>query len=630
MPAFEDAIKLRKYVYNGTFGSDPITSKNTYIEIIAAYSDIIYVNDKDFVTKIGANGRNPFFQKLMPAPGNLATGSDLTRAGSFSEFIGALGGTNVTALADGLAKFLAERTKEELEIAFFSKLKKFLSDNDDFKILLPKTTSTLSLIDQQIYDFKKYINMIREGFHSDLKALPDNLLKWLKESKSPTADSLDSESKAVLTLACSVVAPIIKGAHPGAILNDLAKKENESKWKDVGGKNLSASVAMLDFFSQSLRSNDASKYWVSKDVVLEADPIVWRIYFGLLLEQSMKSSLTFDFEKASISSEGILKKVAEGNQDSLNLVNVIESLINTTEEVKSVVQKLKNSTGDEGDPIRLYDLFESFFELIHQADQVASLVLTEDERKVIEPFVNVAQQVSQIVSDIHQGHYSAAVADLALLMKELLGNKEPQFVQTILEYCGFLALLIEAESADDVNSAIKLYALPAGSSRIKKESNFNIALQAYVGGLYQFQKDTSDLTLLNGRVGFSAPVGISISKGFDLFKSRSSLSLFVSAVDVGSLVQFRLLDSTSIVKKDISLANIFSPGAGLVWGIPKWPLSLGATYSAGPLLRKIVDNGQNIQVAANRQWGVRLFIAVDIPILNFYNVSRGMKKDCCK
>lgn len=81
-------------------------------------------------------------------------------------------------------------------------------------------------------------------------------------------------------------------------------------------------------------------------------------------------------------------------------------------------------------------------------------------------------------------------------------------------------------------------------------------------------------------------------------------------------------NSTTETLPEVKLQNIFSPGLGIVYGIPKIPVSIGYTCQLGPALREI-----NAETAVtdklNKRW--QFFIAVDIPLINFYS-SRSRKQ----
>ena len=233
--------------------------------------------------------------------------------------------------------------------------------------------------------------------------------------------------------------------------------------------------------------------------------------------------------------------------------------------------------------------------------------------------------------------------------KELLKKYEP-IVQAVKKYGNFMALVAKAEDSEQVSAAIEAVALPTGSASIKKKSRFNVSLNAYLGGYYgkeslDIQSSFSNQT---STYGFWAPVGIGASWGLN---RAGSISAFISIIDVGAITSFRLRNPTDTIIStafgsdttaaignieqlpEITFQNILAPGINIIYGLP-WgvPISVGGGLQRGPMLRKIntvtgtIENGQisnlikaDFQTSA---WRWHLFIAVDIPLLNFYTKSR--------
>ncbi len=213
-----------------------------------------------------------------------------------------------------------------------------------------------------------------------------------------------------------------------------------------------------------------------------------------------------------------------------------------------------------------------------------------------------------------------------------------------------MAAVTQAQNSDDVENAIEAIALPSGSSRVKRESPFNVSLNAYVG-LYTGNEiikgiDKNKSILHFNSFGVTAPIGIAISrghsflffgtgkKGWESGTGGWSTSLFVSLVDIGALTAFRFNnDTTKISNTDsvatsqapsIKLKNIISPGAILSIGVPKTPLSVNFGVQLGPNLRNVTstNNTANPDYSNNIYWRYSISLCVDIPVLNFYTKSK--------
>ncbi len=83
-----------------------------------------------------------------------------------------------------------------------------------------------------------------------------------------------------------------------------------------------------------------------------------------------------------------------------------------------------------------------------------------------------------------------------------------------------MATIVQAKNTDDVEKAIEAFALPTGSARIKRESPFNVSLNAYCGlfiGHEKIKGVEEDKPNKWNSYGVSAPIGISINKGKSCF-----------------------------------------------------------------------------------------------------------------
>ena len=181
-----------------------------------------------------------------------------------------------------------------------------------------------------------------------------------------------------------------------------------------------------------------------------------------------------------------------------------------------------------------------------------------------------------------------------------------------------MAAVAQAKNSDEVESAIEAFALPAGSSRIKREACFNVALNAYCGLFYGGENIKGLDKGYKSTFGVTAPIGISISCG-KAFNGHWSNSLFLSFVDLGAITAFRFQDSETESVPKIELKDIVSPGIFYSLGIPKSPISINLGYQIGPLLRKVKPTVNSYESSYSR---ISVSVVVDIPLLNLYTKSK--------
>ena len=187
----------------------------------------------------------------------------------------------------------------------------------------------------------------------------------------------------------------------------------------------------------------------------------------------------------------------------------------------------------------------------------------------------------------------------------------------------------QQKNSDEVERAIEAAALPVGSSRIKRVSDFNVALNSYAGLFYGVERING---LDSGKwkpnvYGVTAPIGVSISWGhrFLVFPSKKewSTSIYLTLIDLGAVAAFRFKDDSTSQVPTIKFENIFSPGAFLSIGIPKTPLSFNIGAQMGPNLRKVnADAAKGNDFSDKIYWRFSTSLVVDIPIVNFYTKTK--------
>lgn len=662
--AYYDAVDLKKYVQksgsNLRFQALP-GDTDGFIKILKKYvkpsaRDTLN-NSKDLFNYFEASG-NKFITAYLNSGGVLSSSDDLKVATGISKTGSATGGLNVTSVADGLAKFLVKRTKQELSITFFEKFMEVLDDpkNKDFKDLFPKTYTVLKIIDKEIYQFSNYLNTLKEAFENDLQNMLNRLEPYLETKKGFLKGESDIYENEIITINSKIDALEAKQGNHKTEIDDFnteisklkAKKDAPKKIEyfqsalliinnlrqgthpaEAIGKlenqiydpintpllNLQQAIKLFNIFSNSLKSEDQDKYWVDSNALKSLlDPTTFNIYLGLLYQQH-GDDIIFGNKFSSYLDlvVGDIVKIKK-YQDFIN------QLITDSEKVSLAIQgiKQKKKTGEKIDSYG--ELFHSTLGFLRNFENVKTLN-PSFEINNLNDVLEVLEILNDIYLDVNERKYNALILDLSQLLTELFGDKFG-WNDNLIKYGSFIANVAQAENSDQVQAAIEAIALPVGSASIKKKSKQNIALNAYVG-LSPGIEHNGDTGKYNFSFGVNAPIGIAISNGiYDVKKDKEkgSSTWFVSLIDLGAVTSYRFGDSDTENIPEIKLENIFAPGLFYVYGLPKWPLSIGLGGQLGPQLRKITNDAISLQSKAT--FSFRIFVAIDIPLLNFYTKSR--------
>lgn len=393
-------------------------------------------------------------------------------------------------------------------------------------------------------------------------------------------------------------------------------------------------------------SND---YWVPADEILDmidnSDPTLLTIYLGLVYQKVNPIKIK---ESGTLTYGDLIKNVSEAKEF---IENIVEQIKISQEELNAI--RLKTTieiTLD--DYIKYLDSSVRVLRIFSDSNLVknyiSSLPDSDMQRKKMEFFWKQYDSILEGVNATYsiyvnakQKNYSLVVSNVRTLYqmrynsKVLTDNEHIEKINRVISFLiekgQFISSVAEAKSSEEVYNAIDKFAAPIGSSRTKRLSKSNIALNAYCGlflGHEQLQK-IDDNHVFN-TYGITAPIGISISQGHRIFpwplnqigKSREqgwSSTWFISLIDIGAIAAYRFTNTTAEQVPTIELKDIVSPGLFWSLGIPKTPLSLNFGAQIGPNLRKVNDTINDYSNTTYIRYSFS--IVVDIPLLNFHTNS---------
>ncbi|HYG19285.1 MAG TPA: hypothetical protein VD816_10155 [Ohtaekwangia sp.] len=663
----------------------------TKLKILAYYADVETIPD----VVMDAYDSNKFLVDVARQVTNVSTAQSDKAFPGLSAAFSAVGGLDVTNVADGLARFLVKRTKEELNVAFFDRFNAHLRDDryKDLRTVFPQTYRTFTIIGDEIYNYERYIQTLRENFRNDLNNLTTNLPTIVENH--PAFFNAHPALEAMLMSSLYTAESLRDNVHPGDILNEFPTaylNKLQPAW--------TGSIQTLQLFSASLRDSaqNESSYWVDLKTIKNAfrDTVVFRLYLGLTYQLAVSRYDNVVYN-AGTSLVSILDSLGRNNLQAYQ--NYVVRLGAKTDKLAKMIRDYRRPGNDSLAVEQHYNYFKTSVDLLAYTTEISTLPLISQKlpnlRDSLQDYFDVMNTTADLVLDINRKNYSSAIANATHIydivrVKRSRTNKrvltdqladlkraeraagnaverssiraQTDFTRASLEkaeasadsasgvmrklftYGSFMSGIVKAESPDDVQNAIEAFALPTGSARIKRETSFNVSLNAYLGPYLGMEKIRGLERNSQGTFGLTAPVGISISRGHSIFfvntpaagwdKGRYgwSTSLFFSLIDIGALASYRFEENEAVVDDSssvivpqvaaIKLKNIISPGAFLSIGIPKSPLSINAGVQLGPNLRSVKaaegSTTTNNTYADNLYWRWSVSLVVDIPILNFY------------
>jgi hypothetical protein len=574
-------------------------------------------------------------------------------------------GFDVTNLADGFAKFIVKRTKEELNIAFFEDFKEYLNKPEycDFKSLFPMTSKTFNAIGDEIYMYNAYIQMLREAFNKDLQKLPENLPSIL-ENHSNYFDSIPVLRDA-LKSTFQLAGFVRDGNSPGNIVENL----DFSFLKDIDS-NAAAAYRTFQLLSVSFKNPEyQDHYWYNfSEVKNLLDPNqnkLLQIYLGLLRQEAKNEGIAFISNHKPVGLDVLLDNAFNKGKSAMALFkNCRQYIQNIMGKAESIEKNWATLSKTQNDSTRIEIYLQTINKTIDLLESAVDIETIYASTKIhqfkdsCQKYFALLKTSSDLAADINRHNYISAIVNVSDILNQTISKNwrykinnakakiiQPDLLQLaaaqskIIKYGNFMAALALAQNSDQVANIIETVAMPAGSARIKRETAFNVSLNAYCGLYYGYEKihglNNDGLKQVNldfkkwNSFGLSAPIGFAISWGHQgtakqRLKSHIygwSTSAFLSVVDIGALAAFRFNaanDSVKTVSK-IQLKDIISPGIFLSIGLPKSPISINLGYQLGPLLQQVTAKQNTYSQNYSR---FSISICTDLPVLNFYSRSR--------
>lgn len=234
------------------------------------------------------------------------------------------------------------------------------------------------------------------------------------------------------------------------------------------------------------------------------------------------------------------------------------------------------------------------------------------------PALATVPEISELVLDLiyylnardHRHAMSSAIR-LFLLVENLdVDESVHGFLQ---EYGFFIADLVDAETGNEVQSLLNGIADPPGSSRLKRRKDLTVGLNAYLGGSLGRETWSADNMEDNFfSIAPTMPIGISLSGLIGNAANPPSFSLFLSFLDLGSMLAFRG-DPGGFGETKITFKNMFKPSMQIHYNLPRSPFYIGAGAQIGPHYQDL--NGDELSVRTTRFF---LNFGVDVPIKTFF------------
>lgn len=590
------------------------------------------------------------------------------------------GGPSFTdKVIQGYTDYLVDALNAEIDDALFIHLEEALSNPKypELKILFPTIVESLSKV--KITNYTQSLNTLKSAYQQDIKNILSNISNL---ATVPRYHNLinDYPALTLVFVTCELVDLIKKGTIPADILFQISNTDYIQKAKPNNYSSSIKLAALISYCLRDIKLGDenANKVgWVdqSKLNAFVNNHTFFKIFMGLFAQNAdsiiftdKKGIAIFDFQDQLF-------------KDTLNVLQGQFIVYNFSKTVNNISNYVKTANGFAQNPVptsistyttvyinianqiiglanncmailpstkttqvrkEIQFIREKYIPILTQANTVLTKIEAEDYNMAIyetdtllqQIFVDksdsilktVQTQISNVNDSIKKTKNSLTLVnlrtELANLINQTKGLKEKidhfnNFQTIYVKYGAFIASIASAKSESDVKTAINAFALPTGSSRIKKEHNLSIGLNSYVGFYWARNAQYSSVNLPKNENGITAPLGLSVNWGWG---KAGALSAYLGIIDVGAIFTYKINNDSSL-SSNIQLAQILSPSVGLVYGFPiikkyNFPISIGIISQWGPRLQTVSKTGNSVLPLLTQRFN--LFIAIDLPFLNFY------------
>ncbi|MFH0843722.1 MAG: hypothetical protein V1903_14045 [Bacteroidota bacterium] len=406
---FYDALFLKKIVDgDGHFGI--LNSRK-----ILDYYYGIGLTDAQLSDSIS---KNPFLNLYYSSGSSASRPESLTIPGLASS----VGSLDVTNVAEGLARFIVERTKQELNTYFFEEFAERIKNTIELQILFPQTSDMLSSIGSEIYNYNAYITGLRESFEVDLSNLIIRLPELIDYDRYKIVFDEFPDLRYILKSGLYLVNQMNSNVHPGDILHSYP----DHFGIDPAPVNLFNAIKVTDLFSQSLRSTSGERYWIPQDSInLLYNETTFKIYLGLIF-QIADTNIYFNvsggkkiFFRASLST--LADSVNKYESWFNDFKYFLDGLATTLENTQLALKKIRESKTANPSAAEVYAFLNEVTGTIDFCRQISDLPFLKDSLDsgifdLVGKLSDIADQGARLYVNLNDRKYGTAVINLLQLI----------------------------------------------------------------------------------------------------------------------------------------------------------------------------------------------------------------------
>lgn len=496
-----------------------------------------------------------------------------------------------SAILLGTADFMVQRFKDELVNYALNQLLSDLKKEqlESIQTLFPKTINYIDKFlepNQGKGFFNSDLEMLRYNAELDLQNIPYQIPEFIK--------TINPNQAELITFNLELISNAEIYSNPLNIFNDLSEISfiNYSS-KDVNvNQEMKQQIELVDIYVNALRDDrESNHFWIDFNTInakkIDNDLTV-RFFYALLFEQTKDYYNTLDDGEIRNKLISVTTQVAKD-------FNKIDS------QYKSISTKKEDLNFSDYE-----DLIRSVFKSI---DNITAPNFPK--------FTIVLNSNLELVKMIKANKYQYVLPNLFLILTQF--NVDDVFLDR--DFLNTLSLMIDftlVKNPEQMKNLLSTYALPIGSSSLKRTGKFDISFNGYVGLTAGYEALDGDLDKTFFNLGLTAPIGVSFSHRYNTDGFISSGSIFLGILDIGALVNNSFDDSIEL-ESDLSFKQFFVPSLGYLFNISNSPFSFGFVGSYH--LDSRAFKASDIETEQIDSYRLNMSILVDIPFFTLKHTN---------
>lgn len=501
------------------------------------------------------------------------------------------------SLAKGFSDFVVQRAEEEAAIYLQEELTERVCGNSELRCAFPRLCELMTSTELRI-GLGGMAQALRKAGELDIHHLPNYLLG---RAQHAAKDESSKAAAGILRLLWATALAVDQGRQPLAAIAALAAVKDEALCTGACPKEL----ATLRFAAQLIATFSRLE-GLNREVVLEQLGMVTTVA-ALLLETggSQPGLPAMKFDRESIKK---LIPIA---------AKLLPVILKTSEELQASAELARTADPKLSELRAPSPLISAalLWQALTAARDLLELPPTlhgctgacaTNAKLALEKAELGAEALAQIVPN--------DPASIFWAISTLMTRLELPWSPAATRAGAVIVELARADSSEGVVQVLQAASAPVGSYRAKYQRP-TFALNAFAGGQFGLEALAHRNTVLSTWVGAFVPIGLHASWPV----GQQHFGLLAAVVDLGAFASVRLADEdedTTNVETDPRVAQLFSPGLYLVWGIFESPFVLGLGGSIAPEARfveRVLSNDENHPIAGR----AGVFLAVDVTIMPF-------------